>query len=662
MEFETLTMEQYLAFDRIDTSRGVRKPKIERNVDFEIKGQFLRELKDNTFSGDENEDAYKHVGKIIEIVGLFNIPDVSKDAVMLREGGEYKPDCGLMSMINEKLKSLGCDMRNLKENVDTIQERYESCNETYYEDNCLRNKEVRYTTATESRNSIKIPGGTSPLDNMLNLEDTFRKLLEESSKRQDIVVKLAHAVTTYKSSPIMGFSLTVCSGSVDGNNGTSQEKPIKEAGTFSEKVKRSSCQKKIKEVSMVKLNARCSAVLQNELLPKEKDPGSFILPCTISNTTVSNALANLGSSISVMPFSMFECLGLGNPKPIRMVIEIADRSMQSPKGIVENVLVKIDKFIFLVDSVILDIVEDDKVPIILGRPMLATAHARIDVYGKKISLEVRNDKVLNPRRIPDERDLNGDLESFFQENNLLQNGNSEVFLDSDNGVWISLDDFDEIEDLWDDQDPESTHEDITCKMGFVNFNPYVDPNSPINIMSEACYNMIMNEELAYVGNNIVGIAKNLHVFIGCHTFLIDFIILENIREFIGKGLTKVLCGKPFKDHIGLEEDVTEGVLWFQVGNDKTSFNMPRALSKFDKLTPMQHNMMGPIMSINVEDKERGIYHPYQKKSRNFIEGVYIWVMNIKGMRKIYSHGMNARDLVGLVIMWVKVIANTVTTA
>ncbi|GJT79338.1 DNA damage-inducible protein 1-like protein [Tanacetum coccineum] len=616
MEFETLTMEQYLAFDRI---RGVRKPKIERNVDFEIKGQFLRELKDNTFSGDENEDAYKHVGKIIEIAGLFNIPDVSKDAVMLRmldsrrpilgltaaqalatiqemadhshkwyeEEGEYEPDCGLMSMINEKLKSLGRDMRNLKENVDMIQERYKSCNETYYEDNCLRNEEVRYTTATESRNPIKIPGGTSPLDNLLNLEDTFRKLLEES---RALVKKI-----------------------------------------------------KIEEVSMVKLNARCSAILQNELLPKEKDPGSFILPYTISNTTVSNALVDLGSSISVMPFSMFERLGLGNPKPIRMVIEIADRSTQSPKGIVENVLVKIYKFIFHVDYVILDIVEDDKVPIILGRPMLATAHARIDVYGKKISLEVRNDKVLNPRRIPDERDLNGDLESFFQENNLLQNGNSEVFLESDNGVWISLDDFDEIKDLWDDQDHESIHEDvihqplrpqfsgignkihrqhcynlqITCKMGFVNFNPYVDPNSLINIMSGgACYNMIMNEELAYVGNNIVRIAKNLHVFIGCHTFLIDFIILENIREFILKGLTKVLCGKPFKDHIGLEEDVTEGVLWFQVRNDKTSFNMPRALSKFDKLTLMQHNMMGPIMSINVEDKERGIYHPYQKNQGN----------------------------------------------
>ncbi|GJT02793.1 homeodomain-like protein [Tanacetum coccineum] len=146
-------------------------------------------------------------------------------------------------------------------------------------------------------------------------------------------------------------------------------------------------------MSMVKLNARCSAILQNELPPKEKDPGSFILPCAIGTTTVSNALANLGASISIMPFSLFKRLGLGNPKPINMVIEMADKSMQSPKRIVKNVLVKINKFIFPIDFIILDIIEDDKVPIILGRPMLATAHARIDVFGKKISLKVRTKQI-----------------------------------------------------------------------------------------------------------------------------------------------------------------------------------------------------------------------------------------------------------------------------
>nr|GEU40785.1 putative reverse transcriptase domain-containing protein [Tanacetum cinerariifolium] len=76
-----------------------------------------------------------------------------------------------------------------------------------------------------------------------------------------------------------------------------------------------------------------------------------------------------------------------------MVIEMVDRSLRSPKGMVENVLVKIHKFIFPVDFVILDIVKDNKVPIILGRPMLATTHARIDVFGGEISLEVGKEQV-----------------------------------------------------------------------------------------------------------------------------------------------------------------------------------------------------------------------------------------------------------------------------
>ncbi|GKD80541.1 putative reverse transcriptase domain-containing protein [Tanacetum coccineum] len=73
---------------------------------------------------------------------------------------------------------------------------------------------------------------------------------------------------------------------------------------------------------------------------------------------------------------------------------MADRSMQSPKGIVKNVLVKIHKFIFPVDFVILDFIKDNKVPIILERPMLATAHARIDVFRGKILLEVGKEQVI----------------------------------------------------------------------------------------------------------------------------------------------------------------------------------------------------------------------------------------------------------------------------
>ncbi|GJW15140.1 reverse transcriptase domain-containing protein [Tanacetum coccineum] len=144
----------------------------------------------------------------------------------------------------------------------------------------------------------------------------------------------------------------------------------------------------LEEACTVTMNERCSAVLLNKLPLKEKDLGSFTIPCDIGNLRIDNALADLGASISLMPYSMYERLGLGEPKPTRMSLELADRSIQYPRGIAENVLIKIDKFILPIDFVILDMREDSKIPIILRRPFLSTTRAMIDVFNKKITLRV----------------------------------------------------------------------------------------------------------------------------------------------------------------------------------------------------------------------------------------------------------------------------------
>ncbi|GJS26777.1 hypothetical protein Tco_0487397 [Tanacetum coccineum] len=83
VDVDTLTMEQYLALSRENQAPGVVKPKIGGNVNFEIKSQFMRELREDTFSGNKDEDAHDHIDRVLSIVGLFNIPGVSKDAVML---------------------------------------------------------------------------------------------------------------------------------------------------------------------------------------------------------------------------------------------------------------------------------------------------------------------------------------------------------------------------------------------------------------------------------------------------------------------------------------------------------------------------------------------------------------------------------------------------
>ncbi|GJS42768.1 DNA-directed DNA polymerase [Tanacetum coccineum] len=146
---------------------------------------------------------------------------------------------------------------------------------------------------------------------------------------------------------------------------------------------------RLEEACTITMNERCSTVLLNKLPSKEKDPGSFTIPCDIGHLHIDNALVDLGASISLMRYTMYEKLGLRETKPTRMSLELAHRSIQYPRGIAEDVLIKIDKFVLLIDFVILDMREDSRIPIILGRPFLATARAMIDVFNKKITLRVR---------------------------------------------------------------------------------------------------------------------------------------------------------------------------------------------------------------------------------------------------------------------------------
>ncbi|GJX45224.1 retrovirus-related pol polyprotein from transposon TNT 1-94 [Tanacetum coccineum] len=133
----------------------------------------------------------------------------------------------------------------------------------------------------------------------------------------------------------------------------------------------------------------------DNILPQtEKDPMSFTLPCLVNNICFDKALVDLGASVSVIPFSTYTNLGLGNLSHTRMTIELADKTIKQPKRIATNILVRIGKFVFPIDFVILDIPEDEDTPLILGRPFLSTAHVKIDVYKRKVTLRVGEEKLV----------------------------------------------------------------------------------------------------------------------------------------------------------------------------------------------------------------------------------------------------------------------------
>ncbi|KAK8556163.1 hypothetical protein V6N12_002576 [Hibiscus sabdariffa] len=115
-----------------------------------------------------------------------------------------------------------------------------------------------------------------------------------------------------------------------------------------------------------------------EIPTKRNDPGSFIIPCSIGDKYVGKALCDLGSSVNLMLKSVFMKLGMRIARPTTVILQLADRSHVRPEGKVEDLLVKVGKFVFPVDFLILDCEEDHKAPIILGRPFLATGRILID--------------------------------------------------------------------------------------------------------------------------------------------------------------------------------------------------------------------------------------------------------------------------------------------
>ncbi|XP_048231771.1 uncharacterized protein LOC125370428 [Ricinus communis] len=154
-------------------------------------------------------------------------------------------------------------------------------------------------------------------------------------------------------------------------------------------------QEEVRDLGLVTLNAECSAMFQSKILVKRHDPGSFIIPCLIEDKLKLLALADLGASINLMPSSLFEELGLSTSKltPTRISIQLADRTVKYPKGIIEDVLVKVDKFIFPVDFVVMDMDGESDVLLILGRPFLAISRALIDVSSGKLELRVDDESI-----------------------------------------------------------------------------------------------------------------------------------------------------------------------------------------------------------------------------------------------------------------------------
>nr|GFB70541.1 reverse transcriptase domain-containing protein [Tanacetum cinerariifolium] len=150
---------------------------------------------------------------------------------------------------------------------------------------------------------------------------------------------------------------------------------------------------KLFELAKIPLNENCSAMLLKKLPEKLGDTGKFLIPCDFLGMDVCHALADLGESINLMPLFIWKKLSLPELTPTRMTLELADRSITLPKGDAEDIFIKVGKFYFPTDFVVVDFKADPRVPLILGRSFLRTGRALIDVYREEITLRVNDEAV-----------------------------------------------------------------------------------------------------------------------------------------------------------------------------------------------------------------------------------------------------------------------------
>ncbi|GKC36517.1 retrovirus-related pol polyprotein from transposon TNT 1-94 [Tanacetum coccineum] len=412
--------------------------------------------------------------------------------------------------------------------------------------------------------------------------------------------------------------------------------------------------------------------IDKSILRKEKDPGSFTLPCYINNVCFDHALADLGASISVMPLLTYLDLGLGELTHTKLIVELADRTVKYPKGIAENVLVGIGKFVFPVDFIILDMPEDAKVPLILRRPFLSTAHANIDVFKRKITLRVGDEKIIfksvklasslikRVYMLSLREKMELDLEARLMGETLVLNRS----LDPLYGDYIELNDLnvpleirrDQVDDLMPciedskvidepmidiiktrnnesfDEYPSFCDFDLkihidcaynlrfACMIGFEHVSADFFPILSVNMMSREFYNSIIRDKVELKGKNVLGAFMNVPISVGKFSIVTLFVVVKNIDGYRDQDMGDIILGEPFCKASCVEAKWFDGLITIHNGSDNVTYQMTRSHPRFKHLSNAQCNKIKPLLKVSLHDKLNGISHPYQKL-KSFYKGV-----------------------------------------
>ncbi|GJS24075.1 putative reverse transcriptase domain-containing protein [Tanacetum coccineum] len=472
-----------------------------------------------------------------------------------------------LASIQAQLKNLGREIKKVNKKVYAAQVGCEQCKGPHYTKDCpLKEegktlKEAYYTQfggpfqgggyrATAPGYYQRNNANPSYQERRQSMEDTLSKFMSESAKRHEENSNLIKEIRAATDAAIRNQGASIKTLEILNRSNEQEE----EEGNYGQKF----------------MEAYRASYINDTIPCKEKDPRSFTLPCYINNVCFDNALVDLGASVSVMPLLTYLNLGLSELAHTKLIVELADMTVKYPKGIVENVLVIIDHF-------------------------LSTAHAKIDVYKRKITLRAREEKIVFTSVKPASSLINRvymlslrermelDLKARLMGETLVLNRSLDPFLED----YIELNDLNEpfelrrnqgddlmptIEEGEVNEEFRTRDEDLdtgiddypsycdndkkihidcahnlkfSCMIGF-EFT-YVDffPLLYVNVMSKKFHNSIMKDKMVYKGDNVVGTLMKVPIFVGTFSVVTDFAVLENMDAYRDEGMSDVIIGEPF---------------------------------------------------------------------------------------------------------------------
>ncbi|GJU44009.1 hypothetical protein Tco_1201275 [Tanacetum coccineum] len=539
---------------RADYGSGVARPKIEDKDNFELKGHFIKELRTNTFSGSDHEDANEHIEKVPEIVNLFYISNITIDKeVILFYNGLGIPTRQILNSRGAIPLKTAADANIHPRKWTPLHQRLPTKRRREYPRRSLLHNNFGWTfqggdiVAFCSGTSIK---GTYDILHTKNKAAAHSKL-KEIIKTLEIQMGQFQLPIEADSYPIRRIGSSQYAVST-GQNRTLMYETRQMTIPFPSHLNGYYYEEKRDHMDH---NSWKPTLKLHNPYPKKEKTQEFppLLPCFINNVCFDNALVDLGSSVSVMPLSTYLNLGLGELAHTKLIVELADR------------------------------------------PFLSTARAKIDVYKRKITLRVGEERIIFTSVKPAsslikrvymlslrER-MELDLESRLMGENLVLNRSLDLFFED----YIKLNDLNEpfelrrnqgddlmptieegkvIEefrtrddelDIGIDDYPSYCNYDkkihidcahnlkFSCMIGFEFTHANFFPLLYVNVMSKKFHNSIIKEKMVYKGNNFIGALMNVPIFVGTFFVVTNFAVIENMDAYRDEGMGDVIFGKPF---------------------------------------------------------------------------------------------------------------------